>query len=132
LSALDSSCRPGQRYFYRITVRRLDGSTAQFGPVNATFGGSVAMNTLALVGPNPTRGESQIEYGIAHGGKWRLTILAGSGRVVETLVDGPRDPGAYRASWSGQGAGKDLAAGIYFARMSVDGWEATERLVRLP
>jgi hypothetical protein len=57
----------------------------------------------------------------------RLSIFDITGRLVETLVDKPQDPGFYEVQWDGM----DLSSGIYFYRLQVNNFTDTKRLILL-
>jgi hypothetical protein len=56
----------------------------------------------------------------------RIVILDVAGRVVDELR-GPREPGRHAFSWSGRPGGTH--AGVYFARLEVDGKRVGTRRV---
>ncbi len=99
------------------------------GPVQVLAVAEPGVNSLGLLGANPTRGASHIAYELACAGRVRLTVLDLSGRVVATLVDGVQVAGSHHVSWPAGGASSP--AGIYFARLSANGWDATQRIVQI-
>jgi hypothetical protein len=61
-----------------------------------------------------------------------LTIYNILGQRVKTLVDGEKLLGEYEVIWDGKdGAGKDVASGIYFYRLKVGDYAETKRMVLL-
>ena len=51
---------------------------------------------------------------------------------MQTLIDSPLTPGMYAARWDGiDRRGARVAGGVYFARLVVDGRQASEKIVRL-
>lgn len=91
--------------------------------------------------PNPGTAAVQLPLelaGAAEGGKasYRVTaeVFDLSGRRVRVLHDGVTAPGLHQFRWDGRtAAGIDAGAGIFFARITVDGKSAgTQKLTRLP
>ena len=61
--------------------------------------------------------------------KFELTIFDASGRRVRTLEAGTRAPGEYRARWDlSDEVGRPVRAGLYFARLEVEGRRIVRRL----
>lgn len=78
--------------------------------------------------PNPFRETTTIAYTLAQAAQVLLVIYDLQGRLVRTLVDGPRAPGAYSVRWDGQGAeGRPVADGVYVYRMHLDGTPVASR-----
>jgi len=58
-----------------------------------------------------------------------LSVYDVAGRHVRDIVDGTVDAGEHAARWDGTDrAGRPVASGIYFCRLSVDGWTATTKM----
>jgi hypothetical protein len=67
--------------------------------------------------PNPTHGETQLQYQLAQEGPVRLQIFDAQGRLVRTLVDDTQAASQYSVSWDGRSEeGSAVASGLYFAR----------------
>ncbi|MGB2884262.1 MAG: FlgD immunoglobulin-like domain containing protein, partial [Dehalococcoidia bacterium] len=81
--------------------------------------------------PNPFTSATSIRYNLpAGGGHVRLEIYDVTGRLVSTLVDDVREGGAHSVEWSGRNdAGRDLPAGIYFQRLSLDNQEISQKML---
>ena len=80
--------------------------------------------------PNPFNPTTKIEYSIPVEGKVTLRIYDITGREVLKLVNEVKPVGFYTAQFNGA----NLASGVYFYRMNVDGidnkkYEATKRMV---
>jgi hypothetical protein len=72
--------------------------------------------------PNPFRDQTRIAYTLPSGGAVRLTIHDAAGRRVTTIVAGERLPGRHVVGWNGRDAhGRQVAAGVYFARLEFEG-----------
>jgi predicted nucleotidyltransferase len=119
------------------SVQAVDGGFAggPFAPTQS-FGNPVAVEEempqellFALAGANPVMHEAHFRFGLPARAHARLEIHDVSGRRVATLVDEDRAAGYHAVSWAGRGAGRP--AGVYFARLSVDGQVVTRKFVVL-
>lgn len=81
--------------------------------------------------PSPSRGAVTLEFALARAGSVSLAILDVGGRQVRALtVAEPRGPGTHRVAWDGlDAAGRRVAAGVYRARLSVEGRTLERRLI---
>jgi hypothetical protein len=104
--------------------------------------GGVGMNgrpTYAPVGagtmlgqnsPNPFGDGTQIAYSVASGSRVVLHLYDAAGRVVRTLDDGMRKPGAYTAYWDGRDdKGAKLTPGTYFYELEVNNRRESKKMV---
>ena len=69
--------------------------------------------TLSAPFPNPVRADSRVRYTLEREGDVRIRVLDVSGRVVDTLLDGPRPAGTGEVVLDG----RNLASGIYFLQL---------------
>jgi hypothetical protein len=84
--------------------------------------------TLAAT-PNPFRGMTNIACDVPRTGPVTLTIHDAAGRVVRTIIHGPRNPGRYDAVWDGRADnGSALVPGVYFARLTTGDSRLTAKL----
>jgi hypothetical protein len=123
---------------FAITTRSYGTVDAGPGPV-----GDSDIPVLAFVGsvqPNPARGGSaaRIAFGVPRartgqsGAKAVLQVVDLRGRLVKTLINDSLAPGRYGAIWDGTNTrGERTGAGVYFARLAVDGQSASGKIVRL-
>ncbi len=82
--------------------------------------------------PNPFNPATTIQYGVEKKGPVSLKIYDVSGRLVRTLVNSTMEAGDYRIVWDGRGeGGKNVASGVYFARIETPGFAKTKKLVLL-
>jgi predicted outer membrane repeat protein len=96
---------------------------------NPSSVGGGEINSLALhlgiSSPNPFEHTTHVSYVITDGmatGAVLLQIFDASGRLVRTLVNGPRQAGIHTVPWDGRNsAGEALANGLYFYRLTRDG-----------
>jgi len=84
---------------------------------------------LALAGGNPSVGGARMRFALPSAQRVRLTVHDLAGRLVATLADGTYSPGWHVASFARANDGAAPGAGVYFARLEVDGRRFTQRLV---
>jgi Peptidase family M28/FlgD Ig-like domain len=103
-------------------------------PVTAVAGmRAVPAARLHAAEPNPARRETRFRFDLERPGSVTLEVYDIHGRRVHRLASGPYPSGAWAASWHSEDERGALApAGVYLARLSVDGVTvATRRFVRL-
>jgi hypothetical protein len=72
--------------------------------------------------PNPFNPSTKFKFSMARAAGVELVLFDVSGRRVQTLVTGPLPAGSHAVDWNGRDqAGRDVASGTYFARLTVDG-----------
>jgi hypothetical protein len=83
--------------------------------------------------PNPARESANIGFRLHDAGWARLSVHDLRGRLVATLADDFRPPGAYSVIWNGlDRRGLPVASGVYVYRLDVEGVPAaSKRLVWL-
>ena len=83
--------------------------------------------------PNPFNATTSITFHVPDGGGLvELSVYDPSGRLVATLLRNRCAPGTYTVVWDGRDdAGKDVASGVYYARMSAAGFSSTRKLLLL-
>ena len=94
----------------------------------------LAVGTLALKSavPNPFRGLTTIEYQLPADRRVDVGIYDVTGRLVRSLVNGPRPAGPGSVVWDGRDtAGRPTASGVYYVRLRTEGRELSRPLVRL-
>jgi len=88
---------------------------------------SVVMATTLHAAPNPFNPQTSLHFEVPDTGAdrvpVRLQIFDLHGRLVETLIDGTLEAGPRSVVWGGT-----AAAGVYLARLQVDGREETTKL----
>jgi hypothetical protein len=86
---------------------------------------------LLAARPNPTRGGAQIVFDIPAAGRAALRVFDLEGALVRTLIDGPMPAGPGSVAWDGRNdRGKAVASGVYFYRLSGDGYEVNRKIVK--
>ncbi len=95
--------------------RALDGLSLQPLPVTPIDESGARLHASV---PNPLRSESRITFTMPAGGRARLTIHDGSGRLVRVLTDDIRPTGLHPLFWDGTDwRGDRMANGVYFVRL---------------
>ncbi len=78
--------------------------------------------TTFSVAPNPMRGATTLRLALAGESLVRVELFNVDGRRVARIHDGTLPAGEHQFGWSGVDArGEKLAAGVYYARLSLDG-----------
>jgi glucose/arabinose dehydrogenase len=111
-----------------------NGELRRISAVSALGVPPAAPERLALsAAPNPGNGALTLSYDLPRAGHVRLAVYDLSGRRIAALIDGTRPAGSDRVRWSGAGdAGRALPAGVYLARLELDGAAVTRRIVLTP
>lgn len=92
----------------------------------AASGGALSMS------PNPFRASTAISFAIAGSAPVQLEVFDVAGRRVTTLIDDVAPRGEHTTRWNGHDqGGRQLASGIYFVRLSVNGSVVETRRVTL-
>lgn len=112
------------------SVAALSVSTVVLTPSDTGAGDQKPYVLSLLPGvPNPFNPETLIAFDMPQACDVRLEVHSVDGRIVATLVNGPRGPGRQTAVWRGRDdAGAEVASGVYFVRLTACGREATERI----
>jgi|GEM_PF-5509990 len=128
-----SACHPGIDAAQMITdpASHIDGivqvdTTAVSG---AHDGPPTARAALLDAAPNPFNPSTWLIFDLARPGHARLQIFDTGGRLVATLVDGPRAAGRHTLMWDGRdGSGMLAASGLYLYRLETDGFSEAKRM----
>lgn len=81
--------------------------------------------------PNPFNPSTTIHYDVPRGGgNVKLQIFDLSGRLINTLVDSYQKEGQQTVTWHGRdAAGRPVATGTYFSRLTAPGITQTKKMV---
>jgi hypothetical protein len=96
--------------------------------------GAAAVSETRLLGasPAPFTSETAIRYSLAVESNVELAVFGIDGRRVRTLEHGHQPVGMHRVRWDGKDDhGTPLAAGMYYARLSVGSRQFTRAVMRL-
>jgi tetratricopeptide (TPR) repeat protein len=120
--------------FLRSTGAVADRFTIVKGAVTGAPASPAIGRALTLaVSPNPSRGDAHLRYVLPHEADVRITVHDVAGRLVATLVEGPRAAGAYSLTWDGaDGRDREAGPGVYFVRLRAGTTELSARVVREP
>jgi hypothetical protein len=77
--------------------------------------------------PNPFNSTSNFKFEISKLSDVKIVVFDIAGREVQTLVNERLQPGTYEASFDGS----MLTSGVYFYRLTTDGFTETKRMVLL-
>lgn len=129
--------------WYPVVVHRLVGTDAQLplaynffwgNQVSAVGEGDVARPAMEFAGAatNPVYRDTRLVFALREAGPVTLRLFDAGGRLVRTLLDGPRDAGEQFVAWDATGDdGGRVAAGVYFARFEAAGSIVTKRVTVL-
>ena len=93
--------------------------------MSISYGNHAHGYELSSVYPNPFNPSTTINFTVTDNIDLSLVIYDMKGRVVETLINGSVNPGVYNVNWNA----KDIASGIYFARLSSASNEQIQKLM---
>jgi flagellar hook assembly protein FlgD len=52
------------------------------------------------------------------------------GRLIKTLIDGPKEPGVYTIVWNGEDeSGKEVGTGVYFCRFKAGEKQTIRKII---
>jgi hypothetical protein len=85
---------------------------------------------LLPTSPNPVREEMTLAFDLPEASVVRVRLYDTSGRLVQTLADGPFPAGRHRAAWNRRDqAGERVPAGIYFLRFDAGAHDGHQKVV---
>lgn len=133
----DSACAPAHNpWGQEVLVGAFDVGCASCGcsapvGIDERCGPGAAPGAIVLHGavPNPFNPHTTLRFDLPVGGSVRLEVYDVRGRRVRSLVDAELAPGRHEAVWDGRDqAGRAMASGSYFARLSASGRVETVRM----
>ncbi len=96
----------------------------------APGGGLPTCYGMSKAFPNPARGGCTVKYQLPKATQVSLVVYNLAGQRVRVLEEGMKQAGYYRARWDARDYnGRKASAGVYFYRLTADGYQKTERLV---
>lgn len=129
---IDTSARPGMRYYYMVGAVDQAGAEVRYGPVEVTTPGRGVRTALAPAEPNPFTQRTQIRFTLDRESPVQLTVVDVAGRKVATLVNQALTPGEHERWWDGRtDDGRAAAAGVYFYRLQTNDARDTRKMVLL-
>jgi hypothetical protein len=130
LGGMSNGAYPSTRVEY---VTRLLADNDLVGTAGVEDGIVGETNRLDQNTPNPFNPVTSIRFAVGReGARVRMAVYDVAGRFVTNLVEGPITAGEHVARWNGTDAGgRPVASGVYFVRLSVDGWTGTRKMALL-
>jgi len=134
----DSDVVLGRNYYYRVSAWDLTGHQSEYSDEVQILATEVGESTeeenrppvfqLFQNYPNPFNSSTVIWYYLPDVGfqpaEVEITIYNLLGKLVKTLVKTRQYPGEHKVLWDGKDeSGKEVASGIYFYRLKVNGLE---------
>ncbi len=90
------------------------------------------VNALYQNTPNPCQQTTMINYQLAKAGQVSIKVYNTLGQVVRTLVNQSQIPGYHSVNWDGKDeTGRQIAAGVYFYRLTSSEFCGTKKMVML-
>ena len=130
---VDGNVRGGEMYFYKVGAVDMAGREELFGPVAISVPDFAPVRVaLSNPRPNPFRGESEIAFTLGASEAVSIAIYDVRGRRVREFAETHFEAGDHHVIWDGRNDGGGAApAGVYLARLSAEGFEATKKVVFL-
>jgi uncharacterized delta-60 repeat protein len=125
-SFIDRNLSAG-KYLYRLKQIDYDGSFEYSNIVEVEVNNIPAQFSLEQNYPNPFNPSTNFEFQIANSGFVNLKIFNVLGNEVETLVSEEKEPGIFKKEYNAS----QLASGIYYYRLTVNGFTDTKKFVLL-
>jgi len=130
---------PVGTYYFKVRAHNAKGwgsysNLLKVSPVTGVEGEPQAepkAQTSLLLGaiPNPTHHDARISFQLAEGGEMSLKLYNSAGQLVRTLVKSNLSAGTHAITWDGRDdGGRKVSAGVYYYRMSANGYQKSGRL----
>ena len=82
--------------------------------------------------PNPFNPETVVPFALPKAGEIRMVVYNILGQEVAVLMDGQQGAGFHRVVWDGKDLlGRPVSSGIYFVRMSTEGFSNVRKMLLL-
>ena len=133
-SYVDETAWPGGTFWYELRALLPSGEEVLAADIRAsvTVPGTLVFG-IRYVMPNPATGHASIGYALPE--SWRsarLSVHDVAGRLIRRLDPATGTRGFLSVGWDGRtDSGEQVASGVYFVRLEVDGAVATQRMVLL-
>ncbi|MBD3163095.1 MAG: T9SS type A sorting domain-containing protein [Candidatus Eisenbacteria bacterium] len=119
----------------RVVLDRVLAWLLEGQPSGLAVGQPQADPLVGTAFPNPSSGETRVGFDVparAAGRPVRAVVFDATGRRVRALRDTPAEAGSHTILWDGRdGAGRDMAPGVYLLRVEIAGGVETRKLLRL-
>jgi hypothetical protein len=134
----DSEWRWDSMYWYKLAAVDIHGNESAYiliGPDQVTGDetpSTPAAMYLAQNYPNPFNPATTIRFGLQVPADVSLCIYDAAGRLVQVLVEEPRDAGHQIVRWDGRDSGgRSVASGVYFYRLEAGTFKETKKMIML-
>ncbi|HPF35517.1 MAG TPA: T9SS type A sorting domain-containing protein [Candidatus Krumholzibacteria bacterium] len=112
------------------TVRLERGAGKNLGLEAAAADAPVLIDAFLKPSPNPFNPKTQLQFSLKEAGPVSLEIYDLMGRQVSVPVRARYAAGPHQVEWTARDErGRELASGVYLARLKLNGFEGTQRLV---
>lgn len=126
-------------YYYWLESSDFDGNSTVYGPVNVHLisGEPGSPDVIPVPGfrdiyPNPFNPTATIRYGVDKAGSVEIKIYNHRGQLLRNLVNSEKSQGWHQVIWDGKNEqGHNVASGIYFARMNMNGKSYLHKMVMM-
>jgi fibronectin type 3 domain-containing protein len=125
-SHLDESLPLGFTYYYRVFAVDTNENESAASDTVSQFLENTGIPedmdaVVRYVRPNPFSQSTTVAYSVpAEGARVSIRVYDISGRLIQTLFEGPRNGGLHEASWRGRDrTGKLVSSGVYFCRVTI-------------
>jgi hypothetical protein len=81
--------------------------------------------------PNPFNPATRVTYRLDKAAQVRLSIYDAAGREVARLADQYEGAGEFSVVWNSTSTNRQIASGLYFARLTVDNESTTRKMILL-
>jgi len=102
-----------------------ESTTMAAPPENKKQAATIFKDDLSQNYPNPSRGETVINYSLSTPSRTNLSLFDVNGRLVKVLVNGIKEAGTHTVRLNGG----SLTAGVYFYRLQTGNFSAVKRMV---
>jgi len=93
-------------------------------------GAPAGVTALLANSPNPFLGSTALHFTLERPARASLSIYDVAGRRVRVLLSADLPAGGHRLQWDGRDdAGRELAGGVYYSRLEVEGWSGARALL---
>lgn len=124
----------GTLYWYKLSAVDLHGNESGFTtllPGGTADADDVRVARLALgpPSPNPARAATRLHFTLTREGAVSLSVYDTAGRRIRVLVEGVLGAGEHALTWNlRDDAGREVGAGLYFARLEAEGQVRLQRI----
>jgi hypothetical protein len=125
----------GAPHYYKLTAVDVHGNESPVATLSpdgtVDVGGTPVPGELSFAPPtpNPAGAATTLRYGLPRAARVRLAVYDAAGRLVRQVADDAREAGEHTERWDlRDAAGRPVGAGLYFARLEVEGRALARRI----